>query len=260
MPLTAIQQAFWKANGFIHLEGHLAPEVTDALRRWVAELEAWPETPGKWMKWFEDTAAHTRQLCRIEDFLPYHAGLSEFLQTGLIADVLEHLLGEPAALFKEKINYKLPGGSGFAAHQDAPAFASFGQHYHITMLVSVDASTVDNGCLEMVHGHHDRTLLPQNATSEIDPDVAARLSWTPLPTRPGDLVFFDSYVPHRSQPNRSTSPRRALYVTYNPRSGGSFRDAYFERKRAAFPPECERRPGVDYSGAAAVYNVGNPIR
>jgi hypothetical protein len=48
-------------------------------------------------------------------------------------------------------------------------------------------------------------------------------------------------------------------VTYNRVSAGSHRDAYFRQKRAAFPPECERAPGVDYSKTAAVYNLGNPI-
>src|SRR5262245_14080405 len=155
-------------------------------------------------------------------------------------------LGEPAALFKEKINFKLSGGGGFAAHQDAPAFVAFGQRYHLTMLVAVDAATVANGCLEMSTPVPVYTTLPQTAGGTLSPDVEAALPWRPIELEPGDVVVFDSYIPHRSAANRSDQPRRALYVTYNRLADGERRDAYFAHKRANFPPECERLPGVDY--------------
>ena len=77
---------------------------------------------------------------------------------------------------------------------------------------------------------------------------------------PGDVLFFDSYLPHRSAQNHSHVPRRALYVTYNRLSEGDRRADYFADKRQNFPPECEREKGVDYSDAEALYNLGNPIR
>jgi ectoine hydroxylase-related dioxygenase (phytanoyl-CoA dioxygenase family) len=257
MTLTPEQRTSWETHGFVHLRGFLTPETQAALCQWVEELEAWPEAPGKWMKWYEGS---NRQLCRVENFLPYHRGFADFLEGAAIGDLLLQLMGERAVLFKEKINYKLPGGSGFGAHQDAPAFVAFGQTYHITMLVSIDPSTPDNGCLEMVHGHHDQGLLPQNEGGELDAATVASLDWVPLPTEPGDVVFFDSYVPHRSQPNRSQTSRRALYITYNRERDGRVRDQYFAKKRAAFPPECEREEGVDYTAQAAIYNLGNPIK
>jgi hypothetical protein len=102
--------------------------------------------------------------------------------------------------------------------------------------------------------------LPQGPGGDIHPEVEARLPWRPLELEAGDVVFFDSYLPHRSQRNASLRPRRALYVTYNRLAEGERRDDYFAHKRQHFPPECERLPGVDYSQSAALYNVGNPIR
>jgi ectoine hydroxylase-related dioxygenase (phytanoyl-CoA dioxygenase family) len=198
-------------------------------------------------------------LCRVEDFVPYHHGLASLLDAPELAAILELLMGEPAVLFKEKINFKLPGGAGFRAHQDAPAFVTFGQSYHVTAMLSVDATTRENGCLEVVDGFHRAGLLPQASDQTLDSSWTAGQAWKSIETEPGDLLLFDSYVPHRSGPNRSQRPRRALYVTYNRASAGSHRDAYFRHKREVFPPECERRPGVDYSAGASVYNVGNPI-
>jgi 2-aminoethylphosphonate dioxygenase len=66
------------------------------------------------------------------------------------------------------------------------------------------------------------------------------------PTAPGDVVFFDSYVPHRSGPNLSSEPRRVLYVTYNRLADGDQRARYYADKRRSYPPDCEGEPGKQY--------------
>ncbi len=62
------------------------------------------------------------KLCRSENLIPFHDGLRAFLTAGPMLETATALLGEPAVLYKEKINYKLPGGAGYAPHQDAPAY------------------------------------------------------------------------------------------------------------------------------------------
>jgi ectoine hydroxylase-related dioxygenase (phytanoyl-CoA dioxygenase family) len=248
----------WNRDGYLLLKNHLVAEPVRELARWVDELASWPETPGKWMKWYEKTD-RGRQLCRVEDFVPYHFGLAALLDSAAMMDTLALLFGEPAVLYKEKINFKLSHGAGFAPHQDAPAFATFGQSYHITVMIAVDPATQENGCLEVVDGLHGSGLFPQAADGTLHADWVAKHTWKPIEMAPGDVLMFDSYLPHRSQANLSDRPRRALYVTYNRASAGSQRAAYFAHKRAAFPPECERQAGVDYSKHAAVYNLGNPI-
>ena len=253
-----VREAEWRRQGYVLLRQQLSTSERGDLAAWVEELAAWPEAPGKWMKWYERGGDH-RQLCRVEDFVDHHAGFAEFLERSELALLLERLCGEPAVLFKEKINFKLPGGAGFEPHQDAPAFTTFGQRYHVTVMISVDPATTQNGCLEIVDGFHGAGLLPQAPDGTLDRAWAAVQVWKPIEMQPGDVLVFDSYVPHRSGPNRSEAPRRALYVTYNRASDGNVRREYFARKRAAFPPECERAQGIDYTAAASVYNLGNPI-
>lgn len=248
----------WNRDGYVVLRNNMNEREKSDLASWVDELADWPESPGKWMKWYEQ-GARGRQLCRVEDFVPYHRGLADLLQSSELTRVLELLLGEPAALFKEKINFKLPGGAGFQPHQDAPAFTAFGQSYHVTVMIAVDPATRENGCLEVVEQLHGSGLLPQASDGTLQREWVEQQIWKPVEMAPGDVLIFDSYLAHRSGPNRTNQPRRALYVTYNRVSAGSHRDAYFRQKRAAFPPECERVQGVDYSKTAAVYNLGNPI-
>ena len=259
--LSDAASASWRANRYVHVPGAFAPEIAE-LRRWADELADWPEDVHG-MKYFEATESERQTLCRVENFLPVHPGLRDLFRRPDLLALLEGLLGEPAVLFKEKINYKLPGGDGFRAHQDAPAFAMFGQRYHVTAMVSVDATTPENGCLEVVNGHGDSAPLQQAEDGTLAPEVVAALDWKPLPTAPGDLLVFDSYLPHRSGPNRSSASRRAYYVTYNRASDGDRRDDYFALKREAFPPESERGEGDDSGAphpAARYFNLGNPIR
>ena len=137
---------------------------------------------------------------------------------------------------------------------------SFGQTRHVTLMLGVDPTTAANGGLEIVHDFREPVTLPQAEDGTLRADVVASLDWHPLETRPGDLVLFDSYVPHRSGPNRSDRPRRAFYVTWNRASEGDRRADYYERKRRVFPPECERDPAAPLDPEAAVFNLGNPIR
>jgi ectoine hydroxylase-related dioxygenase (phytanoyl-CoA dioxygenase family) len=50
----------------------------------------------------------------------------------------------------------------------------------------------------------------------------------------GATLWFHSRTPHRSGPNRSARPRRALYPTYNAAREGDRRAEYYAAKAAAF--------------------------
>jgi len=144
------------------------------------------------------------------------------------------------------VNFKLPGADGFAPHQDVAAgWWMYGQSLHISCLVSVDAATRENGCLEVVPARHREGMMGYE-WKEIPSEKLSTMDFVEVPTQPGDVLFFDSYVPHKSKPNDSDKNRRVLYVTYAKASEGDFRDRYYADKRAAFPPDCEREPGKKY--------------
>src|SRR5690349_14216018 len=122
--LSDDQLRSWREDGYLLLSVHLSPEEALRVERWTAELARLPETPRKWMKYLERStvARAERLLCRIESFIPYHDAFARLLGNDATLAMLSTLMGEPAVLFKEKLNFKLPGGQGFNHHQDAPAF------------------------------------------------------------------------------------------------------------------------------------------
>jgi hypothetical protein len=206
----------------------LRGEQVDLLRAWVDEVASWPDDGGDWLHHRELTDDGPA-LCRSENFTPFHDGLRRLLTEGSMPATAAALLGEPAVLYKEKINYKLPGGGGYAPHQDAPAYPFIDAH--VSCMVAVDDATEDNGCLEVVSGRHD-TVLPMGDDGCIRADVVAGLEWITVPVAAGQTLWFHSRTPHRSGPNRSTLPRRALYPTYNARRLGDLREEYYRAKLA----------------------------
>ena len=246
-PLTPEQIETFHRDGFVR-----APAFFDAgeMRRitdWIDEIAAWPEEPGRHMVYHEAslTDPNTRVLQRIENLTPFHEGFRALYLRGRVQDAVSTLLDEPATLFKDKINFKLPGGDGFKAHQDVQAGWNAYAKYCITALISIDAATTENGCLEMAAGWHRKGLVGDEWTPLGEGETAG-MEFNPYPTAPGDAMFFDSYTPHRSGPNLTSSSRRVLYVTYNRASEGDHRAHYFADKRKNFPPDIERDPSKTY--------------
>ena len=219
----------------------------DRITAWIDEVAAWPEAPGLHMVYHEDslTASGERIVQRIEDVTPFHAGLKDLFTRGPMIEAVARLLGEPAVLFQDKINFKLPGGDGFKAHQDTQAGWNAYASYYVSALVSIDTATEANGCLEVAAGWHDRGLIGAELAPLGEEEVAG-MGFVPYPTAPGDVMFFDSFAPHRSAANLTDRPRRALYVTYNRASKGDHRARYVADKRENFPPDIEREPGKTY--------------
>ena len=126
-------------------------------------------------------------------------------------------------------------------------------------MVPVDPFTRENGCLEIARNACERVILPSNPDGTVRADAMQRFSLEPLLARPSDIIVFDAWVPHLSGPNRTAGPRRSYYLTFNPASAGDHRAEYYARKRELFPPEYERKAGVDYAAIGKQFNLGNPF-
>jgi hypothetical protein len=229
LALSAEQTEQWRRCGWVKMSGAIAPDGVADLTRWVEEVTLWADGD-RGLHHFELTDRGPT-IARSEYFADRHGALGAFVRGPLIGDVLAALFGEPPVLFKEKINYKHPGGGGFAPHQDATAYR-FVDH-HISVMVPIDPSTRASGCLYVAPGHA-RGPMPIDDRGRIREDIAESLAWEALEVEPGDIVFFDSYTPHHSDTNTTDRARRVLYLTYNAASRGDFRAAYYADKQAEF--------------------------
>lgn len=225
-----LDRAGWDANGFVHIKAFLGPTDVRELQSWAADIESWPVGVGPWLQHDEMTPAGPRR-ARSENFTPFHDGMRRLASEGALLQMATELLGEPAVLFKEKLNYKHAGGAGYSPHQDIIAYPGLSRC--VTCLVAVDDASEANGCLEFAPGHH-RELLRRGGDGCVEAALAASLPWQPVPTEAGSLVWFHGLIPHRSGDNHGHQSRRGLYLTYNARAEGDRRSDYYRHKEQAF--------------------------
>ncbi|MBT8040996.1 MAG: phytanoyl-CoA dioxygenase family protein [Gammaproteobacteria bacterium] len=244
--LTEQQVEQFQRDGFLLVRGmYSADEVAD-ISRWTDQVAGSPEVPGRDWKYFEQSRQNDeRILCRIENFVPFHEGFSALILRRRMVQAVSELFGEKAVLFKDKINFKLPGGDGFKEHQDVQAGWDDYADLHITAMIAIDETNEENGSLEMIPGLHRQGILGEMWAPLTDENTG-HSEYLPVHCQPGDAVFFDSYAPHRSAPNRTPHARRVLYITYNKLSEGDSRERYYADKHQNFPPDVERDPDGDY--------------
>ena len=248
LPLTDLQRAHFATHGWLILRRALPTPLLDQLAVGLQTVSDWADSDGPGLHHFEQTE-HGPRIARSEDFVPHHDALAAFICDGSIAEWVGELLGEQAVLYKEKVNYKHPGGGGFAPHQDAPAYR-FVDH-HISVMVPLDPATQESGCLYVSPGHTNGRM-PSTEGGRLTEEVAASLPWQPAELQPGDVLLFDSYTPHRSDTNQTERPRRAFYLTYNAASLGDFRSTYYADKRDEF-----RQKGGTFRGERVRLSVND---
>ncbi len=197
-------------------------------------------------------AGNTDQVCRIEDLLAASPSLAGFVRA-FVTPAISQLAGAEFVPFKDKLNFKHPGGGAFTPHQDYPAYSQFPPRYHITAMITLDAATADNGCLlfprnylatleaaaanrviavDPIQLRTGRVVLPYDRNGDIDPVIIDLLDWDHVSTTPLDLVLFDSFVPHQSFVNTSNRSRRAMFFTHNAAHEGQHGQAYYQLKRS----------------------------
>lgn len=248
-------RSFFIENDFIWIKGFFSDKEVNRLQSWACEMhdEAQKQLEGAKAKELivVPEAKNSSNVCRVEDMLTVYPDYYDFIQEKLTS-YLSEMMGEAVVPFKDKLNFKWPGGGAFLPHQDFPAYSYFSPQEHINAMICVDAATIENGCLYIAKNWTEsffgcdgvdqedllkrRAILPYvvggSAHGAIKEAYVDKIDWLPLTTEPGDLVLFTSYIPHYSERNQSQGSRRAMFLTYNKAAEGEHRINYYRAKRA----------------------------
>jgi ectoine hydroxylase len=147
-------------------------------------------------------------------------------RTHRVVDTMEDMLGGEVYHYHSKLTAKEPQvGGAWEWHQD------YGYWYHngcvypymASVMVALDRSTRENGCLQVLRGSHhagrvDHGVLPGEQVGA-DPrrveQMLKQLELVYAEMEPGDGLFFHSNVMHRSDQNRSANRRWTVLFCYN---------------------------------------------
>lgn len=243
-PLSAAQVAQAREHGWTLHAGALDAARVAAVRDWTQEVLGWPDESGRHWVYRQASRIDGRPIVsRVERLAPFHPGFGALAQA--LAPLAGAILGEPAVLFKEKIQCKFPGADGFTPHQDSQAGWDVYAPLFITAMVSIDAADASNGCIEMASGRFERTL--RQSWEPLTEAQLAEVTFSHVPTAAGDVLLFDSLVPHRSEPNLSDRTRWVYYATFNAASAGDQMARYYADKHRSYPPDIDRQAGRSYA-------------
>ncbi len=205
----------------------LTSEQVLTLQGWCAEIETWPAGSHVSGQYAEQTPGGPT-ICRTENVSACHLGVAELVE-GSLRELAAAVRGEPVSAFKDKVNYKQPGGAGFRPHQDLLAYP--GVDVVISVLVAIDECTRESGCLWIADGVEE--LLATDDRGVVQDEIVKTLDWSPAELAPGDAVCIDGFAPHYSEANDSDRSRRVLVASYAPSSEGYSRSQYYAARRAA---------------------------
>jgi Phytanoyl-CoA dioxygenase (PhyH) len=137
----------------------------------------------------------------------------------------EVLLGSEVYLYSAKMIMKnAREGGAWEWHQDYGYWYDYGclVPSMLSCLIAVDRATKENGCLQVLSGshilgrvNHDRINEQTMANPEHVEAARARFELVYLELEPGDSVFFDCNLLHRSDANRSDHRRWNYIASYN---------------------------------------------
>lgn len=161
---------------------------------------------------------------------PYYEA---FRRQGAFLNVLEPLLGRNIKQVAQQIHWKPPGArqTGYRFHQDL-RFRERPDAYRdvvastVNIGLAIDASTPENGCLQVIPGSHRRGYLGlsdegdgqimKGATTDdelravgLDPSNVVNLE-----LNPGDLALWGLLTVHGSSPNTSERDRALAISSY----------------------------------------------
>jgi ectoine hydroxylase len=129
-------------------------------------------------------------------------------------------------------------GGAWTWHQDYGYWYQNGVLFPLltSVFIAIDRATRQNGCLQVIRGSHQLGRIDHILTGDqagADPDrvdeILKRLDLVYVEMEPGDALFFDPNLLHRSDQNRSADPRWSMICCYNAARNNPYKESHQPR-------------------------------
>ena len=162
-----------------------------------------------------------------------------FARCSRIVDSMEKILEGEVYHYHSKMILKDPEvGGAWTWHQDYGYWYQNGILFPLmsSVMIAVDPSTRENGCLQVLKGSHlmgrvDHRLTGEQAGADMEQVTEASkvLETVHVEMDPGDALFFHCNILHRSDRNASPNPRWSLICCYNAARNNPYRESHHPR-------------------------------
>ncbi len=155
---------------------------------------------------------------RLLYFVDYEPRTKAIAHHPKLLALAEKLIGGQAEMFQDMALIKPPDGREKPWHQDQAYFELPPETKVVGVWIALDAAGIENGCMRVMPGWHRRERFfhfqmrdLQICDAQMESLQAERVA---VPLEPGGCLIFDSYLPHGTPSNFTTTRRRALQFHY----------------------------------------------
>lgn len=143
---------------------------------------------------------------------PRFAGL---IRDARLLDKVESLVGPALRLILCQGLYKPPQTGGeIAWHQDDYYFRVGRENAVVSCWMAFDDATIDNGCMWVLPGAHDRLREHEKLESGYAMRDVDETRAVPVELKAGQIMLHHGAMPHRTLTNTTSGERRALAMHY----------------------------------------------
>jgi phytanoyl-CoA hydroxylase len=235
--LTQEQIDFYEEHGYLRIPNVFSKEEIDSMdvelesliQNWATSEAGWT---GPWRKVYMDAATEKKsKLIALHDLSFYSQAWTKAVVNKKLCDSMADLLGPNVELHHSTLHAKPPEtGHPFPMHQDW-AFYQHEDGRYVDVLVHLDDTDDNNGCIRFLDGSHKLgalehvTRTPEGpCTPHLPTDKFSLEDTVPVPAKRGDVVVFQIHTIHGSRINKTSKMRRLVRVGYrnpeNVQTGG----------------------------------------
>jgi ectoine hydroxylase-related dioxygenase (phytanoyl-CoA dioxygenase family) len=225
LPLKPSDIAFYREKGFLVVEGCISPDEVAELRAETTAVCRGDRGPINGVSPVDgatDEEILRRYLC-IHFPHKISSVMKHYVAHPAYGDILTALIGPNVKCMQSMLFIKASGKPGQAWHQDE-FFIPTRDRSLTGGWLAMDDATVENGCLWIIPGSHQRGILWPQRKNDGDrrwdcTGISHSFPWTdddaiPVEVRAGSIVFFNGYLLHRSLPNHAQSGYRRVLVNH----------------------------------------------
>lgn len=173
-------------------------------------------------------------LRRIEKISEYSRDAKKIIYNKKIKKITKILTNNNFKLFKEKLNFKYPGGEGFKPHIDGHflwkdknnkirnGWKEYSNDF-LSIVIPLEKVNKKNGCLELSSIQNTKKIgsnfneITSNIiefTPNVKKSLLKKFKWTPIEMEIGDILIFNWKCAHKSRKNYSSNSRMIFYATF----------------------------------------------
>ncbi len=241
---------FYQSNGYVVIKSFFEKKKVLEIKKKILQKNIKYE---KEFVYFENIRNKKRRLRRIEKISDYLKDVKKFVVSKKIEKIIKELTGRKQILFKDKLNFKYPGGKGYEAHVDGHFYWkdrfnkvkkgwSVYSNKFTNAVIPLEKSDKKNGCLYLSKKKNVQILGDNwkeitNSLYKFTPNIKQKdlkkFKFIPAPLNIGDILLFDWHCAHRSSNNFSKKSRMIFYATYctNNKKIKNIRNKYYTDKK-----------------------------